>query len=128
MRTRISAIALAALFLAMTLPACAARSTIKAGTAPSAEAGQKLVLHLEGVRVPSHESAVFKVYVNGKYVDELYLVPRQTSASGSETNENFTLPLPDGTLKAGEAVSVKLATEPGTKLNVKVKRAYVRAH
>ena len=127
MRIRTTAIALATLLLAVSLPACAAKNGIKAGTAPRAAAGQKLVLHLDGVRTPADESAVFKVYVNGKYVDELYLVPRQTSSS-EETTQNFTLPIPAGVLKAGDAVSVKLETEPGTKLNVKVKRAYVRVH
>jgi hypothetical protein len=130
MTTKTSAIALATLLLAATLPACAAKNGIKAGTAPRTTAGQKLVLHLDDVRVPSTESAVFKVYVNGKYVDELYLAPprSQASAANPETSQNFTLPIPDGMLKAGEAVSVKLTPDSGQKLNVKVKRAYVRAH
>lgn len=129
MKTRTAAIALAALFVTAAALACTSQGTIEAGTAPRTAEGQRLVLHLEDVRVPAGEAAVFRVFVNEHFIEELYLVPARSQASASAPEgHNFTFPVPSGAVKEGAAVTVKLVPDEGAeKLNVTVKRAYLRA-
>jgi len=116
--------------------------SIAAGTAPRTTGGA--VLHLEGVRVKAGEAGVFRLFVNHPhatastpmshpaFVDELFLVPSQTSASSKNEPHNFTFPIAASAIRAGEPVSVTLvpvqddnghATDG--KLNVTVRRAWL---
>lgn len=139
------AIAFAALFLAVSSTALACDDTHKgknltlaAGIAPRSSSG--LVVHLEDLRVKAGQAAVFRVFVNhpkadattpmthASFVDELYIVPAQTSSSGKTQSHNFTLPLPASAIREGEPVSVTLVPVPDEngragKVNVTVKRA-----
>ena len=116
--------------------------SIAAGTAPRTKGGA--VLHLEGVRVKAGEAGVFRLFVNHPeanadtpmshpaFIDELFLVPSQTSSSSKNEPRNFTFPIPASVMRAGEPVSVPLVPvqdENGRatdgKLNVTVKRAWL---
>lgn len=138
------AIAFAALFLAVSSTALACDDphkgktlTLAAGTAPRSDSG--LVLHLEDVQVKAGQAAAFRVFVNhpqadattpmthAGFVDELFIVPAQTSSAGKTKSHNFTLPLPASAIREGEPVSVTLvpvADENGRsgKVNVTVRR------
>ena len=144
MRTSM-AIAFAALFLAVSTSALACDDphkgknlTLAAGTAPRSDSG--LVVHLEDVQVKAGQAAAFRVFVNhpqadattpmthASFVDELFIVPAQTSSSGRTQSHNFTLALPPSAVREGEPVSLTLVPIPDEngragKVNVTVKRA-----
>lgn len=151
MRTR-TAISFATLFLAISpaLLACDTKKaksgkarvnsgalTMTAGTAPRADG---LVLHLDDLRVKAGEAGVFRVFVNypkanaqtpmshAHFVDELFIVPAQTSSTAASASHNFTLPLPAAAIRAGEPIVVTLVPVESGKLNVTVKRAWVAGH
>jgi len=151
MRTR-TALAFATLFLAISVTSWAcdtnkakhkkARAnggtlSMAAGVAPRADGG--LVLHLDDLRVKAGEAGVFRVFANhpeanaqtpmthANFVDELFIVPSQTSASGTGAGHNYTLPLPAAAIRAGDPVVVTLVPVENGKLNVTVKRAWVAA-
>lgn len=127
----------------------AAPATVEIGSAPLTAVGGKLVLHLDDVRVAEGEAAILRVFVNRpdataatptdsvSFVEELFLVPSRSSAStpgARGSSQNLALPLPEGTVKPGERITVTIIpiradaegrlTEPGA-ADVVLKRPYV---
>jgi len=88
--------------------------TVDAGVAPEAA---HLVLHLDGVRTAGSQSAVLRVLVDGKVIDELYLVGAQSSG------QNHVVVLPDGAVKKGARVQATLV--PAAATDVTIARAWV---